>query len=147
MIKVSKMKVLIIFFSMIWFLSCKHWWRFSILVIIFIELLKLFSVFNSNQKSYDEIEFYMSLPITLPIIILLILLSNKINSLNTIKKIQIKINEEINNEITALNSKSQKQIYELKSEFKTLLENKNAINETDYLEQLILIREKIINTL
>ncbi|WP_456440967.1 hypothetical protein [Psychroserpens sp.] len=141
----SKMKLLILSFATIWYFTCKHWYKPSILVIIFIELLKITTMLNPNRTNFDEIEYYLSLPITIPIIIILILISNKIDSLNTYKKIQFKIDDEINNELLILNANNQKEINDLESKFKILIKQKKEMDNDEYLSQLILIREKIFN--
>ncbi|WP_460218929.1 hypothetical protein [Psychroserpens sp. MEBiC05023] len=139
----AKMKLLIIGFSLIWFLTCKHWWRLSILVLIFIELLKLISVFNNKQTTFDEIEFSTSLPITLPIIILLFYLSKKLRQFNLSNQIRTDIDQEIDEIFFSLNLKNDNDIKSLNNQFKSIQENELIKNDPNlYLNSLIELRNE-----
>lgn len=138
----SKMKFLILILAIIWYLTCQHWWKHSILIIIFIELFKLISIFNPNQLKIDEIEYFSSLPLTIPIILALILLSNKLNTFNKYTQLILLIDEEINNELLKIEIKNEKNLVEIKSSFLELKAIKGVINKVEYLKELKQIRDQ-----
>ncbi|WP_298901871.1 hypothetical protein [uncultured Psychroserpens sp.] len=138
----SKMKVLIIIFCLIWFFTSKHWWKSSILIILSIELLKLISVFNPNQKYIDEIEFYTSLPITIPVILLLLYLSYKVNEFNLAKKVRNRIDKNIDEVFFELYQDKNKELNDLNKEYNKFKTNSSKSNKIDYIKELILIRDK-----
>lgn len=135
----SKMKFLILFLTITWYLTSIHWWKSAILVIVTIELFKLFTALNSASEEMDEIDYMVSLPITLPIIMLLILVSLKINKFNRAKDLRSKIDIEIDQVFFELHFRDEFQIDSLKEKFEELKKNKN---KKSYLKQLILIRDK-----
>ena len=135
----SKMKFLILFLTITWYLTSIHWWKSAILVIVTIELFKLFTTLNSASEEMDEIDYMVSLPITLPIIMLLILVSLKINKFNRAKDLRSKIDIEIDQVFFELHFRDEFQIDSLKEKFEELKKNKN---KKSYLKQLILIRDK-----
>ena len=135
----SKMKLLILFFAITWYLTCKHWWKSAILVIVTIELLKLISAFNANSEGMDEIDFVVSLPITFPIILLLFLVSRKINTYSLSKDLRSEIDIEIDDVFFELHNIDKIQLDSLKEKF---LEVKKEKNVKTYLKDLILIRDK-----
>lgn len=140
MIYITKMKVYIIVLSVIWYLSSKLWWKSSILVIITIELLKLISAFNPNQQYMDEIEYLSSLPITIPIVLLLIFTSNKINQYNLAKQVRCEIDQEIDDLFFELHSKEKTSVNYLKLNFNKLKSKKHSLDKEEYLKSLIAIR-------
>ncbi|MFK7781642.1 hypothetical protein [Psychroserpens sp.] len=135
----SKMKLLILFITITWYLTCKHWWKSSILVIITIELLKLVTALKANSEFYDEIDYLISLPITLPIILLLVLVSLKINKYNLTRDLRSNIDEEIDEVFFELHSIDKTQLDFLKDKF---LKIKNEKKTGSYLEELKSIRDK-----
>ncbi|WCO03107.1 hypothetical protein [Psychroserpens ponticola] len=138
----SKMKVLILVFSITWYLTCRHWWRPVILIIIIIELFKLASIFNSNNTMFDEIEFIISLPFTIPLIIILLLFSLKINKYRLYSEVRNNLDEEIDDVFYNLNKENYNELEKLKIE--TINAKKayfNSDKET-YVKKLIDIRNQ-----
>ena len=142
----AKMKVLIISFCLIWFFTSKHWWKSSILVILSIELLKLISIFNPNQKHIDEIEFYTSLPITIPVIALLLYFSFKVNKFNLAQKVRNRIDKNIDEVFFELYQDKNKELNDLNEEYNQLKTKSSKTSKIDYVKQLILIRDKFYNS-
>lgn len=62
----------------IWFLTCRHWWKYAILVPLTLFLFQLSGVLNQQLDYIDEYDFWYSLPIVIPIIILILFLSRKL---------------------------------------------------------------------
>jgi hypothetical protein len=142
MIYFVKMKLLIITFSLTWYFTSKHWWKSAILVIIIIELLKLFSALNSNQRYVDEIEYMRSLPLTIPVIILITFISKKVNDYNLANNLRIELDNKINKIFFELNEESISQVTDLKTSF-IKIKNTEKINEDElmYLKKLIEMRD------
>jgi len=141
----SKMKLLIIIFGLIWYFTSKHWWKSAILVIIFIELLKLISIFDINQKQMDEIEYYKSLPITIPIILLLFFISKKINDYNLAKEIRLDLDIEIDNLFFELHQDKINNINQLNDKFDEAKKKLSNDDNLEYLKELISIRDEFYN--
>ena len=142
MIYFTKMKFIIIFFSIIWYFTCRHWWKSAILAIITIELLKLFSALNSNQSHVDEIEFYSSLPLTVPIILIIIFIAKRINDYNLNENLRYELDNNINEIFFELHKEKKEDVKNLKKCFVELKETKKtAKDEYDYLGDLIEMRD------
>ncbi|WP_040281866.1 hypothetical protein [Psychroserpens damuponensis] len=139
----SKMKILIIAFCLIWYFTSKHWWRHSILIIISIELVKLISTLNPNQDSLDEIEFITSLPITIPIILMIFLVSHKLNQYRLAQELKTNIDIEIDEVFLTLKKYKKTDLDTLQEKVTMLkaqkLHKKEAVN---YLNTLKALRDE-----
>lgn len=142
MMTYTKMKILIIIFSYLWYFTCTHWWKSSILVITTIELLKLISAFNPNLQSFDEIEYFSSLPITLPIVFLLIYFSNKLNKYGLAKEIRSKIDSKIDILFNEIHRQQKNKLKEMEEKFLELKSKKNSKKKDEYLKELIALRNE-----
>ena len=126
----------------IWFITSRSWWRYSLIVPILFIVTQTFQLFIGNRFT-DENEFFYAFPIALPIVIGLVYLSRKVNlyianyNLKTefhneidliakavaIDKVEI-INE---NEIQLLRLKSTKYYYPNESYLKKLLNFRDGL--------------------
>ncbi len=141
----SLMRILIITYSSLWYITCQHWWKPSILIIITIELLKLISTFNPNQKYYDEIEYFTSLPVTIPIILILVYVSNKLNKYHLAKEIRSKIDYKIDKTFFEIYSIKKNELLDIEKKFMKLKSSKSNRNTEDYLKELLKIRSEFYN--
>ena len=142
LVQYIRMKLLIIFLSIIWYFTCQYWWKSAILVILIIEILKLVSAFISEQKFIDEIEYVKSLPITIPIILGIVLISKKINYYNLAKNVRYDIDNKIDDVFFELNNENDEKLNILKEKFfnvKTKYIDKSNLN---YIEDLIALRDE-----
>ena len=64
-----------VFLTGVWFLTSKNWWKYAILIPFTMFLFQLSGVINYKEGYIDEFDFWYSLPIILPILILLIYIS------------------------------------------------------------------------
>ncbi len=62
----------------IWFLTCRYWWRWGILVPIAMLLFQIMGVVNTSISYIDEFDFWYSLPVVLPILAILVAISHKL---------------------------------------------------------------------
>ncbi|MAO10884.1 MAG: hypothetical protein CMC07_08385 [Flavobacteriaceae bacterium] len=68
-------KLTFVLLTGIWFLTSKNWWRYAILIPFTLFLFQLSGVINFRLDYIDEFDFWYSLPIILPILILLVYVS------------------------------------------------------------------------
>jgi hypothetical protein len=68
-------KIAFILLTGIWFLTARSWWKYAILVPLTMFLFQLVGVFNFKYEYIDEFDFWYSLPIILPILVLLVYIS------------------------------------------------------------------------
>ena len=136
----TKMKMLILFFSITWYLTCRHWWKPVILIVIIMELFKLASIFNSNFTQIDEIEFMTSMPITIPIIVLLILFSIKIKRFKFSKEVRNELDKEIDGVFFELNIDKLNRLDELKNRIKIVRKKYYHKDRKKYIKELTIIR-------
>lgn len=80
----------------VWFLTCKYWWRWVLLVPLTMFLFQLTGVVNQNISYIDEYDFWYSLPVTIPVIISLVYIRNKMKFYSTGLDLKEQIDQEIN---------------------------------------------------
>ncbi|WP_055444753.1 hypothetical protein [Lacinutrix himadriensis] len=134
-------KLLLVFSLTIWFVTCKHWWRYVILVPLIIELFKFSSIYINTGLVIDEIEYLDSLPFTIPIVILIIFISRKINYYSKYLDLNNEMNAEIESLLTELEVKNDKDW--VTEEFKNLKKNKSLFSIEDYKKKLLALRQQL----
>jgi len=129
---------------LIWFFTCKHWWRFTILVPIIFVISQLANLFATNRYM-DKDEFWIALVFSAPIIIVLLWLSNKINSYsyNLVLSNEVKI--EIKKLLEILEKEKSNDLISFLDQFKKIKMTKVFVDDDTYLSNLILLRNQIIN--
>jgi len=140
------LKILIVAFASIWFLTCKHWWKSAILILITIELSKLVMTFNSSVDRIDVVDYLTSLPITMPFIFLLVYISDRLNSFNLRKELRTNIDEEIDEVFFQIQKVNSNDLSELKKALAIAKNEKSLINSVEYLKRIISIRNKFYNS-
>ncbi|MGB5818853.1 MAG: hypothetical protein WBG90_05160 [Saonia sp.] len=88
-------KLIFCFSFIIWYLTCKHWWRIALLVPIAMLLFQISGVINYNIGYIDEFDFWFSLPVVLPILAILIITSRKLSPYAQAMDLRDEIEEEI----------------------------------------------------
>lgn len=134
-------RLLLVFILSIWFITCKHWWRYVILVPLIIELFKFISVFNNNVSVIDEIEYIYSLPFTIPIIAFVLFISKKINYYSKYLDLNNEMNAEIESLLNELEINNDKN--GVIEEFRQLKENKSSLSMEDYKNKLLQLRKHL----
>lgn len=135
-------KIYLITLLSLWYFTCKNWWRLAILIPLIIELFKLLSFLNFSNQKFDETDFLTSLPITIPILIVILIISKRLKTYINAIRIYNKINLEIEQVFQELNNISP--YSNILNEFHTLRRTKNIISREDYLVRLMKIRKKLI---
>ncbi len=82
----------------IWFITCKYWWKWVLLIPLVMFLFQLTGVLNQNIKYIDEYDFWYSLPVTIPVLGFLLWLRKKLNFYTN----ALDIKDDIDNKITDL---------------------------------------------
>lgn len=141
-----KTKILIVFFASIWFLTCEYWWKPAILIVIIIEFLKIGMIFNLNIDEIDVVDYLISLPITIPFIVILLYFSHKLNSYNLKKELRARIDNEIDKVFFQIENVKVNKLKELKTSLNKIKKKKNTMNSEDYLKKIISIRNEFYNT-
>ena len=68
-------KLTFVLLTGVWFLTSKNWWRYAILIPFTMFLFQLSGVVNFKEGYIDEFDFWYSLPIIIPILVLLVYIS------------------------------------------------------------------------
>jgi hypothetical protein len=137
-------KLYIIVLLSVWLITCKHWWRYAILVPLIIELFKLSGLLNSENTFFDEIDFINSLPITIPVILFVLFLSKLMNHYSKFQDINTELVDEIDTIFIEINAYNNDAIYKIKEEFKELKSTKNTTDKASYLNEILILRRKIL---
>ncbi len=137
-------KLFIISLLLLWFISCKHWWRNIILVPLIIELTKLWWIALGNSRFFDEIEYIQSLPLTVPIVLVVILISRKLNFYSKNQQLKSDVNFEIQETFKAI-SKPNENFAQVRLDFEVLKRVKKNTSQTEYLSKLIEMRKRLYN--
>ena len=83
-----------------------------------------------------------SLPITIPIVLLIIVISKKINDYSLAKNLRFEVDNKINKMFFELNKEKRESVENLKNNFEKLKFDKKLIeNELEYLNELIEMRD------
>ena len=91
-------KFLVLIFLSAWYLTCRDWWKYAIMVPFTMTAFQLSGVINYQNKFIDEYDFWYSLPVVLPLVGLLFFIGRKLEYLTT----AIDLKEELEQEIAKL---------------------------------------------
>lgn len=125
----------------LWFVSCKHWWRFVILIPIIIELDKVNLIYYDLSYDILDYKFYYSLLLSIPVIIFLFFLSKKLNYYSLSKSINKQIDDEINVLMKHVSNYKTEDYKAYKTKLMLLRKQKINLDKKEYLIQLIKLRE------
>ena len=68
-----------LFLLILLFITNNNWWSYALLVPISVYIFQLFFIINESSKSFDEIEFIYTIPILIPVLVLLYFIRYKIS--------------------------------------------------------------------
>ncbi len=135
-------KIHLIVLLLIWYFTCKHWWRISILIPLILEIFKLIGLFNTNVDTFDEVDFIISFPVTIPIIFLVFFLLNKLRLYSKSRILIDELNEEIESVFSQVSSNNQSIIGRIEKDFLILKENRKQYSKEDYLNKLLKLHNR-----
>ncbi|WP_417198694.1 hypothetical protein [Bizionia sp.] len=128
-----------------WFVSCKHWWRYSILIPLIFTTNQLIFVINEELAIFDNNDFFLSLIISMPIILFLFYISRKLNYYSKAKTFDDELDSEINNLMDELFDFKSENYKIAKQQFDQIKSQKAALNKKEYLKKLVTLRDEYIN--
>lgn len=79
----------------VWYLTCRHWWKFAILVPICMLVFQMAGLVNTSIDYIDEFDFWYSLPIVIPVVIILLAMSRKMAPYALSRDLREQLEEEI----------------------------------------------------
>ncbi|OUS02935.1 hypothetical protein A9Q86_02490 [Flavobacteriales bacterium 33_180_T64] len=126
-----------------WFLTCKHWWRFGLLIPLIFYINQLMIVINDEIYYVDNKELKISFIISIPIILLLLFISKKLNYYSKSKSLAEDLDAEIKllfKEASLINKKDFK---DTKLEVAKLRLEKDNLSPQEYLTKLIALRDSL----
>ncbi len=94
-------KITFVLITAIWFITSRNWWKYAILVPLTMFLFQLSGVINHQIQFIDEFDFFYSIPVIIPILLLLIFISYRISKRNAIAEA---LNADANEEVKKLMS-------------------------------------------
>lgn len=135
-------KLYTLFFFIIWYMTCKNYWRYGILINIIIMLLQIMTLLSPNFGTImDEYELYYSMPIVLPILLIMLLIYKVYTYQKNISIIDDKLDFEINEMISGM---KQEDIANSSGEFlRNLMDNKHSMSEEEYVSQLSVLKNRL----
>ncbi len=101
-------------------------------------------VLNDELHYIDEYEYIYSLPLTIPILLLLLFLSKKLNYYSLSKSLNNELNDEIDQLFNELSNFKSEDFKVVKKELKALRHSKKNLDKEDYLKKLIVLRDKLV---
>lgn len=63
----------------LWFYTCKYWWRLALLVPICMLIFQICGLVNTQINYIDEFDFWYSIPVVIPVAIVLVATSKWLN--------------------------------------------------------------------
>ena len=141
----GKMKVLLICFSLLWFWTCKHWWRLVILTWTIVETSKLISLMGSDSDAFDEYTILYVVPIILLVVLLFLTTIKRMSYKHKILKIKESLDEEINTMFFDIKSGQVEHDFKyLKQQFKEIKKERSKDKKL-YLESLLNLKKAILD--
>jgi len=134
-------KLLFIVFFILWFITCKHWWRYVLLVPLFIEIRKISIAYYELNYGIGEYNYYHSFILNVPLMILLFILSKKLNYYSLSKSINKQIDDEINVLMKHVSNYKTEDYKAYKTKLMLLRKQKINLDKKEYLIKLIKLRE------
>ena len=135
------LKCLSISLFCLWFVTCRHWWRYFILISISFELFKLFSIYN-EMFNIKSTKLLVNILFVIIPILLILLLSFKLKYFSFKKSLSDEVNSEIDNLLVDLSRFKSKNHKTFKNRFIEIRDNKTQYSDKQYLKLLLELREE-----
>lgn len=127
-----------------WYKTCSKWWRYAILIPIIVELFKTGTILNSELYYVDEFEYFFSLPVTIPLIFMIIFLSYKFIFYSRTKDLKIELQRELDDVISQIAKTRISDYSKLREQFEEIKNRKNELTKEEYLKELLTLKNGII---
>ncbi|WP_040281864.1 hypothetical protein [Psychroserpens damuponensis] len=133
-------KLLTLSILSLWFITCLNRWRYVLFFTIIVEIYKITLNIGLLKYGFDfDVEYSDSLIISIPYLLLLNFISNKIG----FRMKELKSNIGINKEINKLSKFDAKQYKFVKNELNMLQSQKDMMDKKEYLTKLITLRDQL----
>lgn len=134
-------KICLITPCILWFITCKHWWKYTIFSPIVLSVFQLWEVFQIESTVADETDILRPLPIILIVVVILLLVSRLINYQTKL----LDLNDKITSEIETLIDTHQdsKNLQDKKNRLIALKQSKKSGDSDENLETLLALQEDI----
>jgi hypothetical protein len=140
---ISAYKILIVTLISVWFITCKYWWRYFLIISIAVEVQKYIYFLSFEIDFFENFKFIKSFVIIMSYIFLLLLISKKFNYYSR----NINFKKELNNEIFSLmkdlSIPKKKEFLEVQKQIRILKKTKTDIEKREYLSKLIALRDRL----
>ena len=131
------LNLLTAFIICLWFITCKHWWRYLLIIPLIIEIYKftqIFVVYNSSQ----------SLPYSFVLILLLLIISKKAGFYSKSKNLSSELNMEISELMVKLSKVNKHKYVSIKEKLISLRSKKQTLGKKEYLAELIALQDSMV---
>ena len=136
-------KVTFIIIYLIWFITCKNWWRNILLIPLFISVHWFLIAINDEIDLLNKTGFITIMLFVFPIILFLALLFSKLNQFKKYRSLEHFLNAEIEAQFAHLVKFKLKDLRTLENEMKQLKKRKASLEKEEYLIQLLLLKENL----
>lgn len=127
-----------------WFISCRYWWKYFLMVPITMLCYQMFNILNPKIERVGENEILHALPVLAVIVMFLVWVSYKIKNHNKINEIKNRIEVEIFKIISFIANADEEQSYQgSKTRLRQVIENKEKFKPEEYLRKLEEIQNKL----
>lgn len=72
-------KLVFLMLFILWFFTCRYWWKHAILVPICMLIFQILGLINTSIDYIDEFDFWYSVPVVIPVAALLWVTSRKLS--------------------------------------------------------------------
>lgn len=115
-----------------------------VLLFLFYDLSKFINLLIDDLAFFDEYDFVDSLLVAISITVLLLLLFKKLKYYNKSKKINTKLNDEIESLISGTSSSNTEELQQIKQKLALLRKEKGNMSKEVYLEKLIALIDNLV---
>ena len=138
-------KLVFIITYIIWFSTCRYWWRNVLLVPLMYFIAQLFGVLNTELRFADKNDIFVGFLISLPIVFMIFIITKKMGYYSKSKSLNDALDSEINAVMEELSNIKFDDYKNIKFEFDSLFNKKHLLDREVYLSKLIMLREQLQN--
>ena len=148
---VISIKLVFIITYIIWFSTCRYWWRNVLLVPLIYFITQLFYALNTELRFGDKNEIFykneifVEFLISLPIVFVIFIVTKKMRYHSKPKSLNDALDSEINAVMEELSNFKVEDYKNIKFEYDNLINKKQQLDEEVYLSKLIMLREQLQN--
>jgi hypothetical protein len=139
---VLSQKLIFVITFLLWYLTCKHWWKNILLVPLVFFVSQLIVVINDDYHIIDEHEIFFSIVISIPIVYGFYMLIKKIKSLIASKRMNNDLEYEIEDLIKELSTQNKNHYVSLKQRLEALRTSKPSLDKKHYLKELLKLKDQ-----